>query len=223
MSSHPDEQDSLKTRVTLLAKVREGDERGWTEFYGLYEKFIYSAGRGAGLSREESRDVVQEVMISVRNYIAQFVPDKSRGRFRTWLRRIVQCRIADQYRKKIRDPLEKADTESPTDEFVTSITNRIPDMTAVELDRLIDRKLEQAILREARRITKDKVRTEDYQAYDLFSVKEASARAVADSLAISAVTVRVRAFRVRRAVAREIRRIVRRLDEVDYARGCASS
>jgi hypothetical protein len=34
----------------------------------------------------------------------------------------------------------------------------------VELDRLIDGKLEQAILSEARKLVKEKVRMEDYQA-----------------------------------------------------------
>ena len=212
MSEHPDERDDLKTRIILLSKVRRGDEQGWSEFYDLYENFIYGAGRGAGLSHEECRDVVQEVMISVQTYLPQFVPDKSRGRFRTWLRRIVQCRIADQYRRKRRNPLEKTEPEAPPDEFVTSVTNRIPDLTEIELDRLIDRKLEIAILIEARRTIRESVRREDYQAYDLFCVKDAAAREVAVALGISAVAVRVRAFRVRCAVAREIRRIVRSLD-----------
>src|SRR5204862_7816569 len=113
MSVKPDPADTLKTRPTLLSKVRRGDEDGWSRFYALYEDFIYSAGRGAGLSNEESKDVVQEAMITVRNYIGNFVPDESRGRFRTWLRKIVQSRIADQYRKKKRNPLEKVEAHAP--------------------------------------------------------------------------------------------------------------
>lgn len=46
----------------------------------------------------------------------------------------------------------------------TSTTNRIPNLNEVELDRLIDGKLEQAILSEARRFAKEKVRMEDFQA-----------------------------------------------------------
>jgi DNA-directed RNA polymerase specialized sigma24 family protein len=53
---------------------------------------------------------------------------------------------------------------------------------------------------------------EDYQAYDLFEVQELSARDVALSLAIDVTTVRVRAFRIRHAVAREVRRIARLLE-----------
>src|SRR5439155_18743278 len=148
MSVKPDPADTLKTRPTLLSKVRRGDEDGWNHFYELYEDFIYSAARGAGLSHEESQDVLQETMITVRNYISDFVPDESRARFRTWLRKIVRSRIADQYRKKKRNPLEKAssDDHHRSEESATSTTNRIPDLKEVELDRLIDGKLEQAIL-----------------------------------------------------------------------------
>jgi RNA polymerase sigma factor (sigma-70 family) len=211
----PNPADTLKTRPTLLSKVRRGDEAGWSQFYELYRGFIYASARAAGLSRQESEDVVQETMITVQNYIGGFVPDANRGRFRTWLRRIVGSRIADQYRRKRRDPIEKAAVASchrPADESATSTTNRIPDLNPVELDRLVDGKLEQAILIEARRLAKERVRMEHYQAYDLFEVQELSAREVALSLAINPVTVRVRAFRVRRVVEQELRRIARMLE-----------
>src|SRR5437667_11207114 len=92
----PDATDTLKTHPTLLSKVRRGDEDGWSRFYELYEDFIYSAARGAGLSHEESKDVVQEAMITVRDYISNFVHHKSRVRSRTWRRKIVQSCMADQ-------------------------------------------------------------------------------------------------------------------------------
>jgi RNA polymerase sigma-70 factor (ECF subfamily) len=209
----PDGADTLKTRQTLLSKVRRGDEEGWSRFYDLYQDFIYSAGRGAGLSHEESRDVVQESMISVRNYVNKFIPDETRGRFRTWLRRIVQSRIADQYRKRKRNPLERAAIVPLPEDSATSATNRIPDLNPAELDRLIDGKLEEAIMAEARRLAKEKVRSEDYQAYDFFGIQGMKACDVAVSLNISSATVRVRALRVRRVIEREIGRIIKVMNQ----------
>jgi RNA polymerase sigma-70 factor (ECF subfamily) len=206
--------DTLKTRPTLLSKVRRGDEEGWSRFYEFYEDFIYSAARGAGLSHEEARDILQETMITVQNYVAGFAPDETRARFRTWLKRIVQSRIADHYRRKRRNPLElPGDANQSPDESVTSKTDRIPDLNEIELDRLLDGKLEQAILDEARRLAKERVPMEHYQAYDLFAVQQLSAADVAASLRISTVTVRVRAFRVRRVVSKELRRIARMLQQ----------
>jgi len=212
----PDAQDTLKTRPSLLSKVRRGDEEGWNRFYDLYEDFIHAAARGAGLSREESQDVVQETMITVRDYITTFVPDVNRGKFRTWLRKIVSTRIADQYRKKARNPLTKAehgDDHSASEAGSTSTTNRIPNLTETELDRLIDRELELAILNKARKLAKEVVTLDNFQAYDLYDIHEMNAREVAESLGVSAVTIRVRAFRVRQEVNRQVRRIVKRLDE----------
>lgn len=54
------ETDALKTRPTLLSKVRRGDEAGWRRFYEVYESFIYSAARSTGLAHDEASDVVQD-------------------------------------------------------------------------------------------------------------------------------------------------------------------
>ena len=54
---------------------------------------------------------------------------------------------------------------------------------------------------------------EDYQAYDLFQIKELGAREVALSLDINPATVRVRSFRVRQAIQKEIRSILKRLEQ----------
>jgi RNA polymerase sigma factor (sigma-70 family) len=203
--------ETLKTRPSLLSKVRRGEELGWSIFYELYRDLIYSAARGAGLSTEEAKDVLQDTMITVRDYIANFVPDKSRARFRTWLRSVVRSRIADHYRKKKRNPLEQRQGLRSDDasETMTSTALRIPNPTEVELDRYIDEKLEQAIVARARKAAKALVRAEDYQAYQLFAVKELSAAEVAAALGISAVTVRVRTFRVRRVIDQQIRRLVK--------------
>jgi RNA polymerase sigma factor (sigma-70 family) len=151
-------------------------------------------------------------MISIRDYIRDFVPDESRGRFRTWIRRIIRSRIADQYRRKQRNPLEKVPRRQSAEDSATSTTNRIPDLNKVELDRVIDGKLEQAILVEARRSVSEKVRAEDFQSFDFFELREIPAAEVGRLLGVSATTVRVRAFRVRQALKREARRIARRLE-----------
>lgn len=209
------EQDSLQTQPTLLSSVRRREEDAWTRFHEMYRNFIHGAARAAGLSREESDDIVQETMITVQNHIDGFSVDPDRGKFRTWLRTIVRSRISDQYRRKKRNPLEHRVEEASDDESQTSFTNRIPDPDAEELDRVIDEKLEQAILLEARQNAKAAARIEDYQTYDLFAVQELSAQEAADTLLISPATVRVRTYRVRQIIDREMRRIVRELDQPD--------
>jgi RNA polymerase sigma factor (sigma-70 family) len=214
------EADTLKTRLTLLSKVRRGDEDGWSRFYEFYRNFIYSAARGAGLAHDEADDIVQETMVTVQNYIAGFVPNDNRGKFRTWLRKIVQSRIVDQYRRKRRNPLSHArsNTSPASDETGTSATARIPNPTEEELDRLIDGKLEETLIEAARNRAKELVRMQDYQAYDFFAVHKMTAKDAASSLGISPVTVRVRAFRVRRILQRELRKLCRLIEQPNRER-----
>lgn len=208
-----EDHDTFRTQTTLLSKVRRDDEDGWSRFYEFYKGFVHSAAIGAGLSQDEASDVVQETMITVRDHVAGFAPDKTRAKFRTWLGNIVRSRIVDQLRRKKRNPLEKA-VNPPADanDSGTSFLHRLPDGNEVELDRLIDGKLEEAILEEARRCTRALVKPGHYQIYDLFSVQELSALEVAETLGIKTVTVRVNAMRVRKVVNRETRRIARQIE-----------
>lgn len=212
MSSKND--DIYETQPALISRVQENDEDGWTEFYQLYRDFIRASAQAAGLNHEEGNDVVQESMVSVRKYIEGFEPDSERAKFRTWLRKIVRSRIADQFRKKRRNPLEHRtdETRKPDDGSQTSFTNRIPDLNEVELDRVIDGKLEQAILDEARGRAQRIVKPRDYEVYDLFAIRGMSAAEVAKKLQINATTVRVKTFRVRRIVDQETRRIVKSME-----------
>ncbi len=196
MSSKND--DIYEMQPALISRVQENDEDGWTEFYQLYRDFIRASAQAAGLNHEEGNDVVQESMVSVRKYIEGFEPDSER----------------DQFRKKRRNPLEhRADeTRKPDDGSQTSFTNRIPDLNEVELDRVIDGKLEQAILDEARGRAQRIVKPRDYEVYDLFAIRGMSAAEVAKKLQINATTVRVKTFRVRRIVDQETRRIVKSME-----------
>jgi DNA-directed RNA polymerase specialized sigma24 family protein len=109
--------------------------------------------------------------------------------------------------------VERAAIEPLSEDSATSATNRIPDLNPAELDRLIDGKLEEAVLAEARRLAKEKVRAADYQAYGFFGIHGMKASDVAVSLNISPATVRVRALRVRRVIEREIGRIVKIMNQ----------
>ena len=212
MSSKND--DIYETQPALISRVQQNEEDGWTEFYQLYRDFIHASAQAAGLNHEEGNDVVQETMVSVRKYIEGFEPDRERAKFRTWLRKIVRSRIADQFRKKRRNPLEFRTDEGPrADEGShTSFTNRIPDLNDIELDRVIDGKLEQAILDEARERAQRIVKPRDYEVYDLFAIRDMSAAEVAKKLQINATTIRVKTFRVRRIVDQELRRIAASMD-----------
>jgi RNA polymerase sigma factor (sigma-70 family) len=201
--------DQLQTRASLLSKVRRGDEAAWQQFYEFYQKFIYSLAVRAGLSHEEASDIVQETMVSVNRYIAEFKVDADRAKFRTWLRKIISSRIADKKRKLQRDPLAHVKAPGNDDDSNRTATiHRIPDEKDPGLDELFDTQLKQSALAEAQDRIRRKAKMEHFQVYDLYEIEQMSARDVAKTLGIGEALVRLRAFRIKMAVSREARRIL---------------
>lgn len=95
-----------KTRMSLIERLADWeDQRTWDDFYQTYWRLIYSVSLKSGLGQDEAFDVVQETVLSVAKQWKKgqkYDPDK--GSFKTWLMNITRWRIADQFRKKQRNP-----------------------------------------------------------------------------------------------------------------------
>src|SRR5213079_3139615 len=64
-SSAP-ESDSLRTRESLLSRLREWDNAAeWRVFFDTYWRLIFNFGRKSGLSEPDAQDLVQDVMVSM--------------------------------------------------------------------------------------------------------------------------------------------------------------
>ncbi|MGK0184755.1 MAG: RNA polymerase sigma factor (sigma-70 family) [Verrucomicrobiales bacterium] len=104
--------DSLKTRQTLLLRIRdEGDERAWAEFMELYAAFIFNYCRKQGLQTADTEDVVQEVFRAVAKSIRGFDYDPAQGTFRSWLFRVVRSKLANHFNKQKRHPTTPGETQ----------------------------------------------------------------------------------------------------------------
>ena len=93
---------AFTTRKSLLARVREGGEVPWREFYASYKPLILLCGDDHRLSPDEKEELVQKVMCELfqRDIIGKYDPDHvpddvvfrhdpKRGRFRHYLRKII--------------------------------------------------------------------------------------------------------------------------------------
>ena len=88
------------TRRTLLSRLRDLDDAaGWQQFFEVYWRLIYAFALRAGCSPEDAEDIVQETVAAVARRMPEFHYDRSKGSFRTWLRRIVEARVNDHLRK----------------------------------------------------------------------------------------------------------------------------
>ncbi len=92
------------TRLTLIKKVSNRDQKSWNEFVPLYahllKNYIHRLGGSYGLHLrdDEVEDVRQEVLVKLWRVLPDFQLD-NRGRFRTWLWTVTRNVVIDWVRR----------------------------------------------------------------------------------------------------------------------------
>lgn len=93
---------AFSTNKSLLSKISVGDEIGWEEFYRNYAPLIWLRGGDLSLSKGEKQDLIQDVMLCMFTKAGKFKYDREKGRFRDYMRTIIDRRAVDIIRR--RDP-----------------------------------------------------------------------------------------------------------------------
>jgi RNA polymerase sigma-70 factor (ECF subfamily) len=83
--------------LTLVQRVRSGDQRAFQLLVERYQRKVYAVALGMVKDREEARDVAQEAFVKVYRYLDHFKGDAS---FYTWLYRITVNISIDAIRKR---------------------------------------------------------------------------------------------------------------------------
>ena len=84
----------LTTRGSLLARVKDpADASAWREFDRLYRPLLKRYAETFPLAPTDVEDVVQDCMGAVSRHIREFDYDPAKGRFRGWLRTVVNNRV----------------------------------------------------------------------------------------------------------------------------------
>jgi len=85
------------TRPTLLKRMENADDHeAWRAFQDRYQQPIITIARKAGLSDDESNEVLTKSLEAVWKSLGTY--DRGRSMFRTWLAGIVRHRIDEQLR-----------------------------------------------------------------------------------------------------------------------------
>jgi RNA polymerase sigma factor (sigma-70 family) len=89
------------TRHSLLIRVRDpADQAAWFEFDGIYRPMLQRFARTRGLGPAEADEIAQQCMTAVHRYIGGFEYDPTKGRFKAWLRTMVNNRIKNLVRDR---------------------------------------------------------------------------------------------------------------------------
>ena len=93
------------TRVTLLERVRDQrDEGAWQQFFELYAPLLYRYARSRGLGHDDAQEVRDRCLATLTRRLQAFRYDQTRGRFKTWLYRVVRDAVIDLVRQQRRRP-----------------------------------------------------------------------------------------------------------------------
>ena len=202
---------AFTTRKSLLARVREGGDIPWGEFYATYKPLIRLCGGDCGLTDDEKDELVQKVMCEIfaKDIIGRYDPDRvpddvvfrhdpARGRFRHYLRRIIRNQALKIIRERKNGPAA-------------------PPSGAAEQELLTDNALEAAWDLEWRRHLanmavaelRGRVQPETYVAFEMYALQNRPAREVAKFLNISVASV----YTAKSRCAATLREIIDDLEE----------
>ena len=80
-----------ETRGSLILRLKDQeDAKAWEEFVFMYRPVIVRLAAARGLQHSDADDLAQQVLLSVARSVSDWDCDPQRGKFRTWLGRVVR-------------------------------------------------------------------------------------------------------------------------------------
>ena len=157
------------TSTTLLHRLCNGEEFAYDEFFTRYRNFISGIANTLKIPGD-SDDICQQTMLAIfeKNSVARFDPAK--GRFHSYLYKIVENKCRDLIRKKQRD-------------------ERIPDFDETLFQETFDAEYHNYILSLLLDELKTIVEPGTFEAFYLVHFKEIPPKEVAAALDISVASV----------------------------------
>jgi RNA polymerase sigma factor (sigma-70 family) len=206
-----DEPSSLKTRPSLLNRLKSGDDESWQDFYRIYGKLVRDFAIQAGLTKTEADEVVQETAIAMARHLPEYRYDPKVCRFKTWLLNQTSWRIKDQFKKRKKETAQNHSSDRGNEE--TATINRVPDTTAADLDAVFESQWRKNLFDVAVDRVKTRFSLKQFQIFDLLVLQEWPAATVAQSLGVSLANVYVTRHRISAAIKKETKRLEAQLEK----------
>jgi RNA polymerase sigma-70 factor (ECF subfamily) len=201
--AHSEDVSSLRTRPSLLLRVRSWEDRtSWEEFHRLYKKLIYGLARRSGLPHADAEDVTQDVFKRVAETIHTFESDPNRGKFRGWLMNLTRWRIADKFDARPKNEHHSTPKHDDTGGPRTSTIERVPDRP--EGDPEWEKEWQRHLLDAACDRLARRAKARHYQVFDLYVRQQWPVLKVARELAINPASVYLIGHRLTKQLKAEI-------------------
>lgn len=155
----------LVTPLTLLEKVRDpGDDAAWERFYAFYAPLVVGFCLQKGCSRAMADDVLQEAMMVLLRKLQTFAYDPARGRFRSYLLKIVDRLAWHARQRQGRYLSAEGDSQAAG---IAAIPDSQVAAPGLEWDALFEQRLLGAALERVR----ERVSPQVYASFEMSAIK----------------------------------------------------
>ncbi len=89
------------TRPSLLLRIRDrSDADAWRTFDAIYRPMLHRFAKSNKLSDADADDITQQCLTVISEKMAEFPYDRSKGKFKSWLRTMVNNRVRNLWRDR---------------------------------------------------------------------------------------------------------------------------
>ena len=202
------------TRKTLLQKLQENDDISWSEFYSLYAPLVSAIGRRLGMSQEDCKDLMQEIMLALFNGKEILHYDESKGKFRTYFGQIVCHKALKMIQRSARYSLS-ASPQNTSDEIPLPLKSS-PDHQRQDdpFQKIFNEEFNRYLLTLALNELRARIEPETYDIFEMVVLQERPPKEVAKYLGISRAVIDVYCSRCRKRLQKIISDI--RVENPDF-------
>jgi RNA polymerase sigma factor (sigma-70 family) len=202
-----------RTRKSLIDRLDDWEDQGaWDDFYRTYWRLIHRVSLKAGLPNDEAFDVVQETVLTIaKQWKKGKTYDEEKGSFKSWLMNVARWRIADQFRKRGKNPAAMAaasgfrsSDDDDSGRRGTATIERFADPKD-DLEKVWDVEWSKNLTQVARDRVKEKVSPKQFQIFDCYVIKGWAAAKVRKELGVSMAQVYLAKHRVGGMMKKEIK------------------
>lgn len=161
------------TRASLLVRIKDrNDSASWQEFDGIYRPMLHRFARARGIDDAAADDIVQQCMTVIARHIQSFEYDPGKGRFKAWLRTMVNNRVKNLFRDRKDRAAESADFKREQDREAAP-------------DELFDKLWMDEHLRHCLQLIRENVEPDTFKAFQSYVMDEEPADKVCADLGMN--------------------------------------
>ncbi|RIK66526.1 MAG: hypothetical protein DCC65_09210 [Planctomycetota bacterium] len=180
------------TRVSLLLRIKDKrDNVAWAEFDHIYRPLLYRFATARGLDHAAAEDVVQVCMAAIHEHIAGFEYDPRKGRFKGWLRTMVNNRIRNYHRDRHERPAESQVFKAAESKDATP-------------EELFDQIWMDEHLKHALRLVQQEVEEHTFRAFVMYVMEERPVEEICGTLGVDPNLVHKSKYRITKRLAEKM-------------------